>query len=164
MELLDGTSLSTPCSPKHISSGSWFLKSDLSLASPVKCESRAVIDFWNASIGIHRQLCELYEPQWWDAKIAQEWVRKFKVHDDSHSVLNKAITKIKTTFDMDGTRTEKDSQNIKHGLIINTNLLRDRWIPWALRKTEWIKTQSMLNSNETWVWLKAPKTKENRCQ
>lgn len=67
---------------------------EIPLASPARCELRAVIRFLSAKnttpIDIHRQLCEVYGPQCMDVKNVRKWVREFKdgrtdVHDEQRS-------------------------------------------------------------------------------
>ena len=86
---------------------------ELPLASPARCELRAVICFSSAKcttpIDIHRQLCEVYGPQCIDVKNVQKWVREFMygqtdIHDVQRSgrplILAETIAKVEQEQEM----------------------------------------------------------------
>ena len=76
---------------------------ELPLASPARCELRALNRFLSAKgttpIDIHRQLCEAYGPQCKDVKNMRKWVREFMygrtdVHDELRCGLPSVSAKI----------------------------------------------------------------------
>ena len=79
----------------------------LPITSPARCELHAVICFLSTKgtipIDIHRQLCEVYGPQFMDVKNVRKLVREFMygrtdIHNEQHSgrplVSAKTIAKV----------------------------------------------------------------------